>query len=355
MKMCERDGHLSLADWKAIDLGRRSFLRSTAVGSIALAVGPGLLSAAAHAAESHVKSTYGSGFCNLNFYLTNALQTAQDDGLILDFVTTPTFAEQVTFLGTGQVDAGLMPYTSFIALFDAGAPVKIVAGGGIEGCVLVAQPGLDTPEKLKGKTLGTFQLDTLEVLPYDWFKKNGVNFKDIKVRYMGNTPEAVEAFRAGAIDMICTIEPYGSALLNDVKGSVKLSDGLDIYGRGYTDCVLAVRSDLIEKNPAGLKALIKGMMKAQLMAETKPQETLNILVGKYYKTSMENAQLAMAKQPSVVDARSQSKFILDRVDSLVEMGYIKKKPGRDAIDWTLLEQVIAENKDLFGQLKYKSA
>src|SRR5258707_548879 len=98
MKMCERDGHLSLADWKAMDLGRRSFLRSTAVGSLALAIGPGLLSTAAHAAESHVRSTYGSGFCNLNFYLTNALQTAQDEGLILDFVTTPTFAEQVTFL-----------------------------------------------------------------------------------------------------------------------------------------------------------------------------------------------------------------------------------------------------------------
>ncbi len=158
----------------------------------------------ARAAESHVTSTFGNGFCNLNYYLTNALQTAQRDGLILDFVPTPTFAEQVTFLGAGQVDAGLMPYTSFVALYDAGTPVKIVAGGGIEGCILVAQPGLDTPDKLKGKTLGTFQLDTLEVLPYDWFKKNGVSFKDINVRYMGNTPEAVEAFRAGSIDMICT-------------------------------------------------------------------------------------------------------------------------------------------------------
>jgi NitT/TauT family transport system substrate-binding protein len=37
------------------------------------------------------------------------------------------------------------------------------------------------------------------------------------------------------------------------------------------------------------------------------------------------------------------------------MGYIKKKPGRDAIDWTLLEQVIAANQDLYGKLKYKSA
>lgn len=332
-------------------VSRRAALRGAALGSIALMT----CNRAAHAAESHIHSTFGSGFCNLNFYLTNALQTAQPDGLILDFVPTPTFAEQVTFLGAGKVDAGLMPYTSFVALYDAGAPVKIVAGGGIEGCILVAQPGLDSPEKLKGKTLGTFQLDTLEVLPYDWFKKNKVNFKDINVRYMGNTPEAVEAFRAGALDMICTIEPYGTALLNDVKGSVKLSDGIDIYGRGYTDCVLAVSDNLIKTNPAGLKALIKGMMISQHMAETEPQKVLDRLVGSYYKTSMENAKIAMSKQPSVIDARNQTDFILERVNSIMEMGYIKKKPGRSAIDWTLLDQVIAENQDLYSKLKLKSA
>ena len=171
---------------------------------------------------------------------------------------------------------------------------------------------------------------------------------------MGNTPEAVEAFKAGAIDWICTIEPYASALVADVKGAVMLTDGVDLYGKGYTDCVLACRSDLIKQNPAGLKALIKGMMKAQAMAETKPEETLTQLVGAYYKTSMENARIAMGKQPAVVDARSQTQFILDRTDSLVEMGYIKKKPGHDAIDWTLLEQVIAENKELYASLKYKS-
>ena len=353
--MCERFGPVPLTQLRATDFSRRSALRATAASVLTLAIGPGLLGRTAHAAESHIRGTHGAGFCNLNFFLTHAMQTAKEDGLTLDFVNSPTFAEMVTFLGTGQVDAGLIPYTSFIALFDAGAPVKIVAGGGIQGCILVAQPGLDTPEKLKGKTLGTFQLDTLEVLPYDWLKKHGVAFKDITVRYMGSTPEAVEAFKAGALDMICTIEPYGTTLLNDVKGSVKLSDGIDIYGPGYTDCVLAVREDLIKQNPAGLKALIKGMMKAQLAAETKPQDALDILVGVYYKTSMENAQLAMSKQPSVVDARSQTQFILDRVDSILEMGYIKKKPGRDAIDWSLLEQVIADNHDLYSKLKYTSA
>ncbi len=352
--MCDRSVALDLTSLRAMDFSRRGFLRTAGAGALTIAISGGL-HGTARAAETHIKSVHGSGFCNLNYFLTEAKQLAKDDGVILDFVLTPTSAEMVTFLGAGQVDAALIPYTSFIALYDKGAPVKIVGGGGIEGCVLVAQPGLDSPEKLKGKTLGTFQMDTLEVLPYDWLKKHGVSFRDINVRYMGNTPEAVEAFKAGALDMICTIEPYGTALLHDVKGSVMLSDGTDIYGKGYTDCVLAVRSELIKTERTAIKALIKGMMKAQHMAESDPDGVLKILVGAYYKTSMENARIAMAKQPSVVDARGQTQFILDRTNSIMEMGYIKKKPDRDAIDWSILELAIAENKPLYDELKYKSA
>lgn len=360
--MCDRIGcndnvHLA-ARLAGMDLSgraasRRSLLKGAAALTLSIAVGPGF-SSAAHAASA-LKSTHGTGFCNLNLFLAHAEQFAKADGLDLVFVNTPTFAEQVTFLGMGQVDVGLMPYTSFIALFDAGAPVKVIAGGGIEGCVIVSPPGLDSAEKLKGKTIGTFQLDTLEVMPYDYLKKHGISFKDVNVRYMGSVPEAVEAFKAGAIDWICTIEPYGTALLNDVPGTHKLTDGTDLYGKGYTDCVLACRANLIQENPAALKALIKGMMTAQHMAETQQEATLKKLVGTYYKTSMPNAVIAMNKQPAVVDARSQTDFILQRTDSLMEMGYIKRKPGRDAIDWALLEQVIAENAELYAKLKYKAA
>ena len=84
------------------------------------------------AAATGIRATHGTGFCNLNLFLSHALQTAKEDGVEIQFVNTPTFAEQVTFLGIGQVDVGLMPYTSFMALFDAGAPVKVVAGGGID-------------------------------------------------------------------------------------------------------------------------------------------------------------------------------------------------------------------------------
>lgn len=360
--MCERIGCTHFPDLSKMNFGgavapsRRGFLKgAAAVSTIAMAASPGMLMGGSAHAAAGLKSTHGTGFCNLNLFLAHSRQYAKASGTELVFVNTPTSAEMVTFLGMGQVDLGLMPYTSFMALYDAGAPVKIVAGGGVEGCAIVARPGLDTPEKLKGKTLGTFQLDTLEVMPYDYLKKNNISFKDVKVRYMGNTPEAVEAFKAGAIDWICTIEPYASALVNDVKGAVMLTNGVDLYGKGYTDCVLASRSSLMKDNPAGLKAIIKSMMQAQLDAETNTDDVLKELVGKYYKTSMENAKIAQGKQPAIVDARSQTDFILQRTDSVMEMGYIKKKPGRDAIDWTLLEEVIKENPDLYGKLKYKSA
>jgi len=359
--MCDRIGctpfpHLTGVDLSDAASSRRKFLRGAiAMTTIAMAAGPGMMMGRAAHAASGIRSTHGSGFCNLNIFLAHSRQYAKAAGVELEFVNTPTSAEMVTFLGMGQVDVGLMPYTSFLALHDAGAPVKIVAGGGIQGCAIVAQPGLDTPEKLKGKTLGTFQLDTLEVLPYDYLKKHGISFKDVTVRYMGNTPEAVEAFKAGALDWISTIEPYASALVHDVKGAVMLSDGIDLYGPGYTDCVLAARASLMRDNPAGLKAIIKAMMQAQYDAEQDPDQVLTELVGKYYKTSLENAKIAKGKQPSVVDARNQTDFILDRTQSVLEMGYIKQKPGRDAIDWTLLEEVIKENPELHGSLKYKSA
>lgn len=359
--MCDRIGCTHFPDLRKLDFSaaaaassRRRFLKGAAAATtVNMAMGPGLMGSAQ--AATGVKSTHGTGFCNLNLFLAHSRQYAKAEGVELAFINTPTFAEQVTFLGMGQVDIGLMPYTSFMALYDAGAPVKIVAGGGVEGCAIVAQPGLDSPQKLKGKTLGTFQLDTLEVMPYDYLKKHGIPFKDVKVRYMGNTPEAVEAFKAGALDWICTIEPYASALVNDVKGAVMLTNGVDLYGKGYTDCVLAARASLIKDNPKALKAIIKGMMQAQLDAETGTETVLKELVGKYYKTSLENAKIAQGKQPAIVDARSQTDFILQRVESVMEMGYIKKKPGRDAIDWTLLEEVIKENGDLYGKLKFKSA
>jgi hypothetical protein len=45
----------------------------------------------------------------------------------------------------------------------------------------------------------------------------------------------------------------------------------------------------------------------------------------------------------------------ERTDTLREMGYIAAASGRDLIDWTLLEEAIAENRPLWDGLARKSA
>lgn len=343
-------------------LSRRNFLRATGVATLTMAVAPGLLGGMtglggrAEAASGALTATHGAGFCNLNLFLAHVMNSVQAQGVDLKLITTPTFADEVTMIGAGQIDVGVMPYTTFLALADAGVPVKVIGGGGVGGVGIVAQPGLKTPADFKGKTLGTFQNDTLEIMAYDWFKKNGVAWKDLEIRYFDTTPESAQAFMSGAVDILTTIEPYGTIIMKDKPGVTMLSDGTDVYGTPhYSDCILGVRAGLLEENPAAVKALIKGMMEAQLAAESDPDGTLNKLLGSYYKTDMERGKIAMSKQPAVVDARSQKQFILDRGQSLMELGYIKKAPDASVLDFTLLEQVIAENPELFSKLKYKSA
>jgi NitT/TauT family transport system substrate-binding protein len=334
-------------------LNRRSFLRNTSLATLTLAVPAGMLGGAAHAAGSTINAVHGQGFCNLNFFLANAAGTAKEDGVDLNLIPAPTFADMVNMLAAGQIDAGIMPYTTFLSLTDAGIPVKIVAGGGVGGLAMVAQPGLDANSDFKGKTVGTFQNDTVEILAYEWLKKKGVSFNDIKVQYFGTVPELMQAFIAGQLDIVAFVEPYGSVVMKEKPGTVLLSDGIDIFGQNYTDCILGVRAGLTTENPDGIKSLIKGMMRAQLMAETDPDGVLKQLIGTYYKTTYDLARVAMTKQHSIVDARGQEKFILARGQSMLELGYIKKQPDNSSIDWTALEQVIAENPDIYSKLKNK--
>lgn len=358
--MCERHGNYMQNVEELISKSRRNFLKGGAAAGAAALLPMGLAAAlnptASWAADNTViKTTHGTGFCNLGLFLVKERELAKGDGVELDFVVTPSNADIVTLFGAGLVDMSMIPYSQFITLYDAGAPVKIVAGGGVEGCMIIVKEGIKTAADLRGKTLGTFQADTLEVLPYDYLKNAGMTFQDVQVRHFNTSPEMAQAFISGAIDSMCHIEPYASQSLASREGASVLSDGIDLYGKGYSDCVLAVRKPLLEKNPEAIKATIKAMLLAQSQAESDPEAALQDTVGKYYKTSMEASRTASNKQPVKIDQRNQTSFILERGQSLKELGYIKNLPGRDAIDWTLLEQVIAENQELYNSLKLKSA
>jgi len=343
-------------------LDRRAFVRRGLGIGVAVSVPSWVLSACggstsekgAQAGAVAVKATHGTGLCNLGIFLEKERKLAGSK-VDLKFVVTPTNADIATLFGAGQVDASLIPYSNFMTLYDQGAPVSIVAGGGVQGCVVCAQPGIANAEALRGKTLGTFQADTLEMLALDYLQASNMDFNDVKVKYFGTSPELASAFIAGKIDAISHIEPYATQALRAVKGSVKLSDGVDVYMPGYTDCVLAVRNPLIKESPEAVKALIKGLMVAQAQAETDRAAAAKLTTGTYYKTDYADVLDASKKQPNVVDQRGNTKFMLDRAENLKKLGYIKKLPTTDAFDYRLLEQVIKDDPKLYASLKLKYA
>jgi NitT/TauT family transport system substrate-binding protein len=351
----------------SMDLKASTLLRETAIDRRALLSRAACLggavaasrffcsSPAEAAAPLTLKATHGTGLCNCPFFLVKERDLAKPDGVQLDFVTTPTNADIAALFGAGVVDVSVVPYTNFMTLYDAGAPVKIVAGSGAQGCVIVSQQGINSAADLKGKTIGTFQADTLEMLPLDYLKKAGMSFKDVKVRYFGTSPELAQAFIGGSIDAMCHIEPYATQALNSRKGAVKLSDGTDVYGPLYTDCVLAVRSKLLTENRPAVKALIKAMMIAQHQEETDREAAVRLTTPKYFKTTFEAALDASTKQPGMIDQRKNQDFILGRAQNLKDLRYIKALPTADIFDWSMLNEVITENPDLYSSLKLKSA
>jgi len=127
--MCERCGSTYYSIQQA---SRRGFLKSTAAAAASLALPAGLLSTSQASAQgmTTIKATHGGGLCNLGIFLAKERNLAAEDGVELDFVITPTTTDVVTLFGAGMVDVSVIPYSNFITLVDAGAPVKIVAGAG---------------------------------------------------------------------------------------------------------------------------------------------------------------------------------------------------------------------------------
>ena len=352
--MCERCGNTY---HKIQEFNRRGLLKSGVAAAASLAIPASLMTAgeAAAAGLTRIKATHGGGLCNLGIFIAKERKLAEKDGVDLDFVVTPTTTDVVTLFGAGMVDISVIPYSNFINLVDVGAPVQMVAGAGAEGCILVGSEGINSAEDLKGKSIGTFQADTLEVLPYDYMTAAGIPFADANIKYFNSSPELAAAFINGAIDAVSHIEPYATQCLQERAGSSILTDGLDLYGKGYADCVLAARTPLLDENPGAVKAVIKAMMAAQLETEQNTLATLEETVGKYYKTSLESLKLAQSRQPVMIDQRNNTQFFYDRSVSMQKMGYVKNTLPSDALNWTLLEEVISENQELYNSLELKSA
>jgi NitT/TauT family transport system substrate-binding protein len=359
--------------WSRTGVSRRTFVRGMAALGVAA---PGLLAACTPAAPAPtakpaagapsapaataapggtatlrtIKFTHGGGLCNMPLFYGAEKKLFEKYGIRSDVVLTAVAGDQMTQLVTGQVEAGVVPFTNAIAGYVQSPVFSIVAGSGIHGLIVVGQPPVRTWDDLRGKKVGTFQADTLDIVVYDYLKQKNMTYNDVQMQYFGDGTELNNSFIAGQLDAISTIEPYATFVQDNVKGN-RLGDGIDLYGNGYPDCVVAVRKELIQSDPTLVKDVIRTFMEAEFEVENNFQEAAKTTIDKYYKTDMQSLIKSAQTQPPGIDIRDQRGFMYSRAQSMKELNYIQTEPNDAFVDFTLLEAVIKESPDLWGKLK----
>jgi NitT/TauT family transport system substrate-binding protein len=337
---------------------RRGFLGQSIKISMATAAASILLeayAARALAAQGRaIKFSHGTGLCNMPLFYAaekNLFQKYAIEGIV---VMTPMAGTSAIQLATGQVEMGVIPYTNAIAAYTRSPAFSVVSGSGIQGLIIVAKPAIKSFQELKGKKIGTFQADTLDIIVYDYLKKLGFTYQDVQMQYLGDSVELANAFIAGHLDAISSIEPYATKAKTATNGNI-LGDGTDIYGRGYPDCVLVARKELIAKEPEVVKSVIRTFFEAEYAIENNFEEAAKLTIGKYYKTDMENLLMAAKAQPPGIDIRDQREFMFSRAQSMKELNYISKDPDKDFVNFQLLDDVIRESPQLWEQVKVRSS
>jgi NitT/TauT family transport system substrate-binding protein len=299
------------------------------------------------------KCTHSVGLCNLPMFISYENHYSERDNTRIQLINIPNWSDHAAALTSGTVDFSVTPFTNVITAYANGAPIRIVSGSGINGLYLVSSKNIKTVKQLKGKKIGTFRADTLEMLLYNLLKMFGLSYDDVEIVYFNDGFEIIQSFASGKIDAMTHVEPYITKAVREF-GANRLASGQDVWGGDHPDCVLTASEKIIKDHPEMVKAVIYAMMQSQLNIEDSLDAAINKVVGKYYKTDKEDLIESAKSQPPGIDIRDMKSFILDRFKDLKELGYLKIEPDPQLMNFSFLEEVIHENPELYKKLKFKS-
>jgi len=170
----------------------------------------------------------------------------------------------------GQVNAAYMLAPLVMDLVSKDVPVKVVSIGHRSGAVIMVRK--DSPYRnfrdLAGKRVAVpsrFAVDYLFLRKE--LAKEGMTIKDVRIAEMA-PPDMPAALFAKAVDAYCTGEPYGAAAQR-AGYAVPLRMTRDDWPN-YMCCVLTVRQQLIDENPALVQELVNYVQAAGRWLDAAP-------------------------------------------------------------------------------------
>jgi NitT/TauT family transport system substrate-binding protein len=207
---------------------------------------------------------------------------------------------------------------------------KMDQGMGSDG--LVAKPGIEKVEDLKGKTVAASAPGTSPHFFLSWaLKKAGMKLADIKLVTLEPAP-AANAFVAGnaGLDGAVTYEPYLSLVRNKPESGKLIVDSLSLP---VVFDSFGCTPKFIKENPKAAKALVESYFQALDMIAADKTKAFT-LMGADVKQTAEQFEASQAKI-KWADRAANEKFFNGEIQAfnkdaaalLLEIGVIKQVPA----------------------------
>lgn len=187
----------------------------------------------------------------------------------IQLVEYPSASEVIRGFRNQVLEAAALTLDEVLLLLESGLPLKVVLVMDVSqgGDVLLARPGIDSVAALRGHRIGVessalgayFLTRALEI--------HGLSVADITPVHL-SVDDHEQAYRTGEVDAVATFEPVRTRLLNAGAQEVFSSAALP----GEIIDVLVVHERVLRRDPARIRALLKGWFQAVALLRDRPEQ-----------------------------------------------------------------------------------
>lgn len=255
------------------------------------------------------------------------------------FVAGPAAIEA---LRGGALDAAFIGPNPAINGFvqTKGTLLRIVAGTTSGGVALVTRPEITSAQQLAGKKIATPSLgNTQDVAAKSYFKAHGVAVTVVNQ----DNAQTLDLFKQHKIDGGWVPEPWASRLVIDGGGRVLVRES-DLWPAGqFVTAQLVVRQEFLQKYPATVTALLRGLIDANRVVSAKSaavQAAVNAQLLKQTGRSLSTAVLASAFSHLTPTLDPIARSLVKSAQDAQAVGLLKSADLAGIYDVTLLNSLL---------------
>lgn len=327
--------------------------------ALAAAVVAGLAAApVAKAQETSVKV----GYAKCAHCVPMSLLPDYTQGVKVEAIGFNTGNDVLTALVSKSIDVAQVTYLHYVTGLDKGFDLVAISGQISGGSTIVVANDLPLPEndwaalktliasyKAQGKPfrVAASRGNAQDIHMRGALAKQGIDVnKDVQFINIPNPSDHIQALRRGEVEMICTVEPFATQILQ-AKAAKLFAYPYD-QAAGKLTNLIVTRSDVIAKEPKAVAAVVKGVVALddKLDADHVLWQGVITKVTGLDKSVADGAIINL--YPDYKMHRAQAAAIADMMRDLKYINTDVTKKVEDNMNYTFLEQATGKPKSDLG-------